>query len=45
MKMLPEEYIGICARSRESSDRLYVHTPADVMENYEVELCWDPHKT
>ena len=25
----------------ESSDRLYEHTPADVVENDEVELYWD----
>ena len=26
----------------ESSDNWYEHTPADVMENDEIELYWDP---
>ena len=38
--MLPEEFIGNCAMKQglESSARWYEHTPADVMENDEVEL-------
>ena len=43
--MLPEEFIGNYARSHgldiSDTDRWYEHTPADVMENDEVELYWD----
>ena len=41
--MLPEEFIGNCARIMDwkALDKWYEHTPADVVENDEVELYWD----
>ena len=41
--MLPEEYIGNCGKKHglERSDMWYEHTPADVVENDEVEFYWD----
>ena len=41
MTMLPEECILHKKHGLESSDRQYEHTPADVVENDEVELYWD----
>ena len=40
--MLPKEYIGNCARSMDLKAQTGgEHTPADVVENDEVQLHWD----